>query len=202
VGATQDKDAVVAFLYEDDQGEYQLDDEDGAWLVTAASGYSYSVSIKPRTYYVLASIDDTGNGKYFEEGDRVGLWRDFTDMEAVDVKESQTLRNVSFSLVPYKVTQEPVASKVGQSCTTHTDCGTNGLCATTGYPGGYCTQDCLSTGCPSGSQCYGNEEGTAAFCYATCTGAGAGSQGSCRSGYICYPDGSGTGTGACDAPLP
>ena len=196
VGATQDKDAVIAFLYEDAQGEYQIDDEDGAWLVTSGSGYSYSVSIKPRTYYVLASIDDTGNGKYFEEGDRVGLWRDFADMEAVDVKESQTLKNVSFSLVPYKVTQEPVASKVGQPCTTNTDCGTNGLCATTGYPGGYCTQDCLSTSCPSGSQCYANEAGTTAYCYATCTGTGG--QGTCRTGYICYSDG--TGSGACDAP--
>jgi serine protease len=199
VGATQDKDAVIAFLYEDAQGEYQIDEEDGAWLVPAGTGYSYSVSLKPRTYYVLASIDDTGNGKYFEEGDRVGLWRDFTDMEAVDVKESQTLKNVSFSLVPYKVTQEPVASKVGQPCTTNTDCGTNGLCATDA-PGGYCTQSCLSTGCPTGSECYGNEAGTAAYCYATCTGAGVGQRGTCRTGYICYPDGSGTGTGACDIP--
>ncbi|WP_375771957.1 S8 family peptidase [Archangium gephyra] len=198
VGATQDKDAVVAFLYEDAWGEYQLDEEDGVWLVSAASGYSYSVSIKPRTYYVLASIDDTGDGKFFEEGDRVGLWRDFTEMQSVNVKQSQMLSNISFSLVPYKVTQEPTASLVGGPCTSNANCGTNGLCATTGYPGGYCTQDCLSTNCPAGSQCYSNPEGTAAYCFATCTGAGA--QGTCRSGYICYDDGTGTGTGACDTP--
>ncbi|HZH78802.1 MAG TPA: S8 family serine peptidase [Archangium sp.] len=196
VGATQDKDAVIAFFYEDEQGEFQLDEEDGAWLVSAQGGYSYSVSIKPRTYYVAASIDDTGNGEFFDDGDRVGFWRDLTEVEPIDVTESQALSNISFSLIPYQEPQEPTTSKVGQPCTRDSDCGTNGLCATTGYPGGYCTQDCLDSKCPTGSQCYGNDEGTAAYCFATCTGTGG--QGSCRTGYICYADG--TGGGACDTP--
>jgi serine protease len=195
VGATQDKDAVIAFLYKDALGEWQLDDEDGAWLVPAQGNYSYSVSLKPRTYYVLASIDDTGDGKFFEDGDRVGVWRDFTEMEPLEVKKSQTVQNISFALVPYKVESEPVGSKVGQPCTSNADCGTDGLCATDA-PQGYCTLDCLDSTCPAGSKCFGNSAGTAAYCFATCTGVGG--QGSCRSGYICYDDG--TGSGACDIP--
>jgi hypothetical protein len=63
------------------------------------------------------------------------------------------------------------------------------------YPGGYCTRRCIVDGdCGSGAECaiglglLGEAEN---ICMATCTGAG--SQGSCRSGYRCvdvYGDGS------------
>lgn len=63
------------------------------------------------------------------------------------------------------------------------------------YPGGYCTRRCISdSDCGAGAECaigiglIGEAEN---ICMATCTGAG--SQGSCRSGYRCvdvYGDGS------------
>ncbi len=199
VGASaQDKDAVIAFAYEDALGEIQVDD-DGVALVSAASGYSYSVPVTPRSYFVLATIDDDGDQKFFEAGERVGFWRDATQVETLDVKEDQTVKGVSFSLVPYKPTEEQPVSKVGQPCTTDANCGTGARCRTaaSGYPGGYCTQDCLSANCPAGSKCfYDDRAQTTASCYATCTGVGG--QGSCRTGYYCYDDG--TGGGACDTP--
>jgi serine protease len=196
VGTTLDKDAVIAFAYQDALGEWQVDD-DGVALVSARSGYSYDVSISPRSYFVLATIDEDGDEKFFEAGERVGFWRDATQVEPIDVKLDQTVKNVSFSLIPYKPIDEEPTSKVGQPCTRDSDCGTAGLCSQDAF-GGYCTLDCLdSASCPAGSKCfYADAEGTAAWCYATCTGVGG--QGTCRSGYICYSDG--TGGGACDTP--
>ncbi len=198
VGATQDKDAVIAFAYQDALGEWQVDD-DGVALVSAGSGYGYSVSLAPRSYFVLATIDDDGDEKFFEAGERVGFWRDATQVEPLDVTVNQTVKGVSFSLVPYKPIEEAPVSKVGQSCTSDSNCGAGERCKTAanGFPGGYCTQDCLDSACPAGSKCfYDDAQETSASCYATCTGVGG--QGSCRSGYICYDDG--TGSGACSIP--
>ncbi|HEX8437404.1 S8 family serine peptidase [Archangium sp.] len=193
VGATLDKDAVIAFAYQDSLGEWQVDD-DGVALVSAASGYSYSVSVPPRAYFVLATINDDGDEEFFEPGERVGFWRDATQVEPLDVKVDQTVRGVSFSLTPYKPIEEEPVSKVGQPCTSAATCGTGERCET-GAPGGYCTLDCLDgTACPAGSKCfYDDATESSASCYATCTGVN--SQGSCRAGYWCYDDG--TGGGAC-----
>jgi serine protease len=197
VGASQDKDAVIAFAYQDAAGEWKLDD-DGVALVSAGSGYSYSVPITPRAYFVLATINEDGDDNFFEAGERVGFWRDATQVETIDVKENQTVRGVSFSLVPYKPVEEEPVPKVGQACTSNASCGAGERCKTAaeGYPGGYCTLDCLDgTPCPAGSKCfYDDVTETSASCYATCTGVGG--QGSCRSGYVCKSDG--TGGGACD----
>ncbi|MCY1074435.1 S8 family serine peptidase [Archangium lansingense] len=197
VGASQDKDAVIAFAYKNLLGEWKVDEE-GVALVPADSGYSYALELPSRTYYALATIDDDEDGEFFEEGERVGFWRDATELEPIEVKKDQVVKDISFTLVPYRSTEEEPTSTVGQPCTSNAQCGTAGLCvpASEGYPGGYCTQDCLSSGCPAGSKCYFNTAETAAYCFATCTGVGG--QGTCRSGYVCYDDG--TGGGACDIP--
>ncbi|MFY0523318.1 S8 family serine peptidase [Archangium gephyra] len=189
VGASQDKDAVIAFAYQDLFGEWQVDEEAVA-LVPASGGYAYSLKLTPRTYYALATIDDDGDEAYFEEGERVGFWRDATSIEPIVLTASQTVGNISFTLAPYQTgEEEPTTSIIGRDCTSDAQCG-EGFCATN-FPGGYCTQSCLATSCPAGSQCYADSDGASAYCFATCTGVG--TQGSCRSGYVCANDGAGGG---------
>ncbi|WP_257455026.1 S8 family peptidase [Archangium lipolyticum] len=101
VGTTQDKDAVIAFAYVDDAGEWQVDDE-GVALVPASGGYAYSVDLTPRTYFALATIDDDGDNEFFEDGERVGFWRDATNIEPILLLEDDTVSGVSFTLVPYR----------------------------------------------------------------------------------------------------
>ncbi|RKH83125.1 peptidase S8 [Corallococcus sp. AB045] len=194
VGATETKDALIGFAYLDAAGEVQVDD-DGVALVSAAGGYNYNVKLDPHDYLVLASIDDTGEGEFFDDGDRVGFWRDTTQVETVPVTKGKTTSGISFTLVPYQSPDEGDGSdsKIGESCTSNSECGTNGLCATGEFwPGGYCTLDCLSSSCPAGSACYSNSTGSSAFCFASCT---PGVAGECRtsSGYVCGDDGSGNG---------
>lgn len=195
VGSTETKDAVLAFAYLDAAGEVQIDD-DGIGTVSAAGGYSYSTKITARDYLVLACIDDTGEGDYFDDGDRVGFWRDTTQVETVTVTKGQTVNGISFTLVPYQSGHdEQPNTTIGQPCTSSSQCGTNGLCATGSYfPGGYCTQSCLSSSCPSGSACYSSTDGTSAYCFASCTPPSSGSsQSTCRAGYVCSDDGAGKG---------
>jgi cysteine-rich repeat protein len=71
----------------------------------------------------------------------------------------------------------------GSPCTTNTDCA-SGVCldeVNFGLPGGLCvTDDCLSTPCPSGSECldYG---ASGAFCFPSCAG-----NADCREGFSCH----------------
>lgn len=195
VGSTQDKDAVVAFAYQDEAGEWQVDEE-GVAVVPASGGYAYSVNLTPRTYYVLATIDDDGDEEFFEDGERVGFWRDATTIETVPVVLGETVEGVSFTLVPYRSEDEQTTSVIGQPCTSNSQCGA-GFCVTSAsYPGGYCSQECLSASCPSGSQCYSTTDGTQAYCFASCSGVGG--QGTCRTGYVCADDDA--GGGACIPP--
>lgn len=194
VGATDEKDAVIGFAYLDAAGEVQVDD-DGIAQVSAAGGYNYNVKLTPHDYLVLASIDDTGEGGYFDDGDRVGFWRDTTQVETVPVTKGQTTSGISFTLVPYQSDDdhEPT-SKIGGACTTNSQCDTGGICLTgASFLNGYCSQDCVKTGCPSGSECYSNDQGKTAYCFATCTPPTGGGQGACRTGYECVSDGSGGG---------
>jgi serine protease len=101
VGATQDKDAVIAFAYVDAAGKWKVEDE-GVALVPASGGYAYSLQLTPRTYYALATIDDDGDNEFFEDGERVGFWRDATNVEPILVSEAQTVSGISFTLVPYR----------------------------------------------------------------------------------------------------
>lgn len=193
VGSANDKDAIIAFAYQDAQGEWQVDD-DAVALVSASKGYAYSLSLPPHTYFALATIDEDGDNNLFEDGERVGFWRDTTSIEAIPLAVNQTVSNVSFTLVPYQSEDTPTTSVIGQPCTSDSQCGSSGLCANnSSWPGGYCTQDCLSASCPDGSKCYSN--GTAAYCFASCSAVGT----TCRSGgYVCTDDNA--GGGACLPP--
>src|SRR2546428_8829988 len=55
---------------------------------------------------------------------------------------------------------------IGGKCTTNGDCGT-GICAPDVPGGGYCTQDCSSSSCPTGSRCI--NAGSFKLCLESCS---------------------------------
>ncbi len=195
VGTLEDKDAYIAFAYQDDKGDFQVD-QTGVAKVTAASGYAYSVSLEPKKeYYALASIDDDGDGQPFGDADRLGVWRDITNFEPIDVELGLTVADIDFALVPQQTHDTPSAGIIGDACTSGSQCN-SGQCDTS-LPSGYCTQDCLtSEACPSGSTCsYTNTAHTAAQCFEDCTDPG--SKSSCQTGSTCPAARS---AGACQSP--
>jgi hypothetical protein len=77
---------------------------------------------------------------------------------------------------------------LGESCTINTECAT-GLCipehsgtGTIAWTGGSCSQECVSTPCPTGAACAVMEDGSA-YCVPACT-----ADGDCRTGYVCASD--------------
>ncbi|MFP2931661.1 S8 family serine peptidase [Pyxidicoccus sp. 3LG] len=193
VGTTQDLDAIVAFVWQDLTGEWQAEEE-GITFARAASNYTYSIDLDPRTYYALATIDDDQDGEIFEDGERTGFWRNLDSFEPLELEEDDTLDGVSFDLLPLAPVEDDPELEVGGACTGAADCP-GGFCATN-FPGGYCSQDCSSEACPAGSKCYVTNSSTGAeSCLATCTSQVGTGQGNCRTGYVCYSDG--TGVGAC-----
>jgi serine protease len=192
VGAAgQDRDAVIAFAYLDDAGQWQVDEE-GVALVSAAQSYQYVIELAPRDYFVLATIDDDGDGEFFEEdSDRIGFWRNADEFEPVTVVAGERVDNVSFDLVPLQPVQAPPEeANIGAPCSGDADCTGGGQCFTegsAGWPQGYCTLECSSQSCSATSTCVpfngGNNQ-----CLETCTGAGTASH-SCREDYVCLPVG-------------
>jgi hypothetical protein len=74
---------------------------------------------------------------------------------------------------------------VGEPCTAGNQCAGN-TCITataTTFLGGYCTQDCGSSSCPSGSHCSNAVVAARSFCLKDCVYDGA--AGGCRSNYVC-----------------
>src|SRR2546428_513504 len=67
---------------------------------------------------------------------------------------------------------------IGGKCTTNGDCGT-GICAPDVPGGGYCTQDCSSLSCPTGSRCI--NAGSFKLCLESC-----GVSSDCRSEHLCF----------------
>ncbi len=87
-----------------------------------------------------------------------------------------------------------VKSPIGGSCTQDSACqsgdcveqvpGNTPACATGPcWRGGHCTADCTQTSCPSGSSCTPHLNPPSSMCVANC--APAGTQGTCRAGYVC-----------------
>jgi len=185
-------DAVVAFAWQDSTGEWQVVEETIA-LAQPKYGYAYSIDMPPQTaYYALATIDDDQDDEFFEDGERVGFWRTVSDFEAIALAAQQIVTGVSFDLVPLAPVDDTPTLVVGSACTSNTDCPDGGRCVT-GYPGGYCTRDCNTQACPSGSKCYVVDSSTGSrACIATCSGAGLG-QSTCRASYVCYDDEAGGG---------
>jgi serine protease len=185
-------DAVVAFAWQDSLGEWQVE-ESTITLAQPKYAYAYSIDMRPQTaYYALATIDDDQDNEFFEDGERVGFWRTVSDFEAIPLAAQQIVTGISFDLVPLAPVDDTPTLVVGSACASDTDCPDGGRCVT-GYPGGYCTRDCNTQACPSGSKCYVVDSSTGArACIATCPGVGLG-QSTCRSSYVCYDDEAGGG---------
>ena len=66
----------------------------------------------------------------------------------------------------------------GDKCVANADCGTAGLCAADVPGGGYCTEDCTSAACPSGSTC--TSVGNLKLCLRACSSAAG-----CRTEHLC-----------------
>jgi serine protease len=191
VGVTADKDAFIAFAYQDARGEWQVDPE-AVGVVPARGGYSYSIELAPKTYYTLATIDDDNDGNFFEEGERSGFWRNVDDFEPIVLVAQQTLTNINYDLVPLAPIDDTPALVVGSACTSNADCPDGGRCVTS-YPGGYCTRDCNTVACPAGSKCYTVDSNSGAkVCIQSCSGPNQG-QSNCRASYVCYDDLAGGG---------
>jgi hypothetical protein len=81
------------------------------------------------------------------------------------------------------VCESSSAPAIGSACTMDSQCGAGRVCLpeTGGWPGGYCSLDCTSATCPTGSTCI---TGVVAIdvCLADCPPA-------CRAGYTCTPAG-------------
>ncbi|MFY2564382.1 S8 family peptidase [Corallococcus terminator] len=193
VGSADDLDAIVAFVWQDAvTGEWEAADE-AITVARAARGYDYSLKLEPRTYYVLATIDDDEDGELFEDGERTGFWRNIDSFEPLDVETGASTPNVSFDLLPLAPIDDDPTLDVGSPCTDDSDCA-GGTC-NTNFPGGYCTLVCNTTACPTGSKCYVVNTAGLKVCLDSCSRAVGTGQGDCRSGYLCYSDG--TGIGAC-----
>jgi serine protease len=191
VGATEDQDAFIAFAYQNAAGEWKVEDE-AVGVVSASSGFQYTIDLTPRTYYTLATIDDDNDGEFFEDGERTGFWRNVDDFEPIPLAAQQVLTNISYDLVPLAPVDDTPTLVVGSPCTTNTDCPDGGRCVTS-YPGGYCTRDCNTESCPAGSKCYVVDSATdSRVCIQSCTNPSLG-QSNCRSNYVCYDDEAGGG---------
>jgi serine protease len=97
LGAAQD--AAVVLLYLDEQGNWQS----GPELVTvapAADAYRYAIDVPPRLYFVTAAIDDDQDGQFFEDGERVGFWRNLDSVEPIEVPQGGLVDGIDFDLVP------------------------------------------------------------------------------------------------------
>jgi serine protease len=106
VGATQDLDAVVAFVWQDERtGEWDVTEET-LTLARAADNYAYSLELEPRTYYALATIDDDQDEQLFEEGERTGFWRNLDDFEPIELSVRETVSDISFDLLPLAPLEE------------------------------------------------------------------------------------------------
>ncbi|MCB9599458.1 MAG: hypothetical protein H6720_03725 [Sandaracinus sp.] len=84
--------------------------------------------------------------------------------------------------VPETPDAGPGPGSIGEACREDGDCSTNELCVD--FPGGYCTADCGSLDCPSGSSCVQVDRATF-LCLADCDPAAADP---CRAGYGCTTD--------------
>ena len=98
-GDFPDRDALVVFVFPDEQGELDATD-DTATVARAAEGYRYSLRLAPNTYFAIAGIDDDRDGVYFEQGERVGFWRNQDNPVEIVLAAGQTVSGIDFDLIP------------------------------------------------------------------------------------------------------
>lgn len=179
--------AVVALVYQDPQGEWQIG---GAAEATAANGYRFELTAPAGEYFVLGLVDANDNGD-LDDGEPFGLWPTTDSPRALALGAGERLTGVDFVLAPDTNIPDQSASAIGGACVDNSVCGAGGECLTN-WPGGYCSSECRATPCPLGSKCI--DFGTVQACLATCVGPRAG-RSSCRASYVCEDDG--TGAGVC-----
>jgi len=154
----------------------------------AISGFTYSLAAEAGSYFVFGAQDSNGDGQ-FQEEEPFGFWPNSDSPKQVTVVAGKSLSNTNFGVSPQTSLPGAEPRVIGNACTTDATCGENGVCGT-GFPQGYCTQDCRTDACPLSSKCLTTD--SVAFCLATCTGPRMG-RSTCRSGYVCENDGAGTG---------
>lgn len=177
--------AVIALVYQDTAGEWQI----GGTVDAMPEAFTYSVKAVPGRYYVFGVQDANGNGM-FEDNEPVGLYPNNDSPKELTLIESQVIDNITFALAPQTDLTDTQATIIGTPCTADAACAP-GVCGT-GFPGGYCTQDCARAACPLGARCVAGA--TVSVCLASCPGVRAG-RSDCRAGYVCEDDG--TGSGVC-----
>ncbi len=177
--------AAIGLVFQDQQGMWQVAKE----VEAPAPGFAFSLSVTPGTYFLIGIQDANGNNM-FEDNEPIGLWPSLDSPKALALSAGQSMTGLTFTLAPQKDVSDMQSSVIGNACTADGPCAP-GICGT-GFPGGYCTQDCLMASCPLGSRCVGN--GMVAYCLSSCVGPRMG-QSECRAGYVCDDDG--TGSGVC-----
>jgi serine protease len=178
--------AAIALVYKDDMGKWQVK----ANTTAMAPDFSWSMMmVVPGKYFLFGVQDANGNGM-FETTEPVGLYPNTDSPQELDITAGETLAGLDFTLAPVPALSDNQARVIGIACTDDTPCAP-GICGT-GFPGGYCTQNCSMQGCPLGSRCVSSS--TVSVCLASCPGVRAG-QSDCRASYVCENDG--TGSGVC-----
>jgi serine protease len=185
VPAPSSQSAIVALVYQDTSGEWQV----AAAATAPAPDFAWTMTAPPGRYYLFGMQDANGSGRY-EEGDPIGLYPNNDSPAELELSAGQTLTGLSFALAPEVSVSDDAGAVIGRACTDDAQCAP-GICGT-GFPGGYCTQDCATEPCPLGSRCISGE--SFSVCLATCVRPRTG-QSNCRPGYVCEDDG--TGAGVC-----
>ena len=177
----------------------------GAVDAQAAQNFAFTVTAPPGRYFLLGAQDANGNGQ-FEDNEPLGLWPNTDSPREIVLADGQVLNGNNFVVAPQGNVSGNESRLIGSACTDDSTCGQGGICGT-GFPGGYCTQDCSTTSCPLASKCLSGE--TVSLCLDTCTAPRAG-RSTCRQDYVCENDGTGQGVcipacttiqDFCDAPL-
>lgn len=176
----------------------------GAWTVARTAevspeaGYAFQVEVPEGTYFLLAAVDENGNGQLFEEGERSGIYPTLDNPRPVTFSAGQTTSGLDFTLMPAPPVEGAPGLRVGTPCTSDAACP-GGLCDTTA--GGYCTQECGSAPCPANAAC--GSLGGAPRCLAVCS-APQGGQSSCLEQQVCARDAVGGGVclPRCDTGVP
>ncbi|MBK7857674.1 MAG: S8 family peptidase [Archangiaceae bacterium] len=177
--------AAIALVYLDTAGMWQVK----ATAEAMPSGFTWSLGSEPGKYYLFGVQDSNGNGD-FEDNEPLGFYPNNDSPKELVLAAGDSLSGLDFTLAPLTNLSDDMASVIGAACADDGPCAP-GVCGT-GFPGGYCTQDCSSAACPLGARCVSGAD--FAFCLASCSGVRAG-QSDCRGGYVCEDDG--TGSGVC-----
>lgn len=123
-----------------------------------------------------------------------GVCQTPTDSGVICGGSGEACCNGTTCLAPYtclsNVCQLPppdsgMAKATGEPCQVNTEC-LDGLCQVFGFPNGYCTRACTTSGdCLAGTQCGRNPSGSPAkVCLKQCSSPGQ-APGGCRTSYVC-----------------